>query len=126
MSKSIFISYVYEDKEHRDKLKAWSEKKLLGENSNVTFERKDCRAQGDADIEKELDTMIQGAGVVVVLLGQNTHNHSWVIHEITLAKRKNKKCVLVRIPGTTGGKPKILNDQPEISFDVNKIRAALG
>ncbi len=125
MSKSIFISYVYEDKQHRDKLKTWAEKKLLGDNCHVTFERKDCRQKGKAAIESELEAMIQGAGTVIVLLGQNTHNHPWVLHEIALAKNKNKKVLLVRITDTTGGKPKLLIGHNEIPFDVNKIKNAL-
>ena len=125
MSKSIFISYVYEDFSHRDKLKAWAEKKLLGENCQVTYERKDCRQQGESAIKQELESMIQGATAVLILLGQNTHNHHWVSFEIDLAKKQNKKCLVVRIPGTTGGKPKLLAEDTEISFDVNKIKAAL-
>lgn len=125
MSKSIFISYVYEDKKHRDKLKTWAEKNLLGDNCHVTFERKDCRQEGKAAIKAELESMIQGSGVVVVLLGQNTHNHPWVLHEIELTKIKNKKLILVRIPGSTGGKPKNLAGNIEIPFDVNKIKLAL-
>jgi hypothetical protein len=125
MPKSIFISYVYEDKEHRDKLKTWASKKLLGDNCHVTYERKDCRQKGKAAIEAELEAMIQGAGAVLVLLGQNTHNHPWVLHEIDLAKKKNKKMLLVRINGTTGGKPKPLSEHSEILFDVNKIKIAL-
>lgn len=122
MSKSVFISYVYEDKQHRDKLKVWADKKLLGENCKITFERKDCRQEGKSAIEAELDAMIQGASVVIILLGQNTHNHPWVLYEIETAKKKNKKCLLVRIPNTTGGKPKVLFDCAEIQMDVNKIK----
>lgn len=125
MSKSIFISYVYEDIEHRNKLKAWADKQLLGENCHVTYERKDCRQQGKVAIKQELEAMIQGSGAVLILLGQNTHNHHWVIFETELALRKNKKCVVVRVPGTNGGKPKVLSSYSEIEFDVNKIRSAL-
>ena len=125
MSKSVFISYVYEDIEHRDKLKSWAEKKLLGENIQITHERKDCRAQGDNAIKAEIESMIQGAGAVIVLIGQNTHNHPWVIHEAECIRAKNKKAVLVRIPGTNGSKPKILQGYPEIPMDVNKIKVAL-
>jgi hypothetical protein len=125
MSKSLFISYVYEDVEHRDKLKSWADRKLFGENCHVTYERKDCRQQGELAIKRELEAMIQGAGAVILLLGQNTHNHYWVSFEIELAIKKNKKCLVVRIPGTTGGKPKYLLTHTEIPFDVNKIKAAL-
>lgn len=125
MPKSLFISYVYEDKTYRDKLKSWAERKLLGENCTVTFERKDCRQQGENAIKSELESMIQGSSVVIVLLGHNTHNHHWVNFEIELAKKKNKKCVLVRIPGTTGGKPKSLLSYSELLFDPNHIKTAI-
>lgn len=125
MSKSIFISYVYEDKDYRDKLKSWAEKKLLGENSKVTHERRDCRQQGEAAIKAELQAMIQGASVVVVLVGQNTHNHPWVNYEAECAISKNKKTIVVRIPNTSGGLPKLLSKHEEVIFDPNKIKQFL-
>lgn len=68
--------------------------------------------------------MIQGASAVIVLIDQNTHNHSWVLHEIALAQ-KNKKLLVLCIDGTKGERPKSLSEHIEIPFDVNKIKNAL-
>lgn len=122
MSKSVFISYVYEDKEYLQKLKEWGQKRLLGNDIVITHERKDCRSQGDTAIREEIKSMIQGAGTVLFLIGQNSHNHPWIKYEADCALSKNRKIVLIRIPETTGGKPKILSKYSEITFDVNKIK----
>lgn len=126
MSRSIFISYVYEDKKHRDLLKDWCNKKLLGENIQITFERGDYRTKGEAAIKTEILSMIQGAAAVIFLIGQNTHNHPWVNYEVEAAISKNRKIILIRIPGTTGQRPKSLLKYSEIPLDVNKIKSALG
>jgi hypothetical protein len=97
MSKSIFISYVYEDKKSRDTLKKWGANKLLGENIQITFERGDYRVKGEKAIREEILSMIQGASAVIFLIGQNTHNHPWVNYEAECAISKNKKILLVRM-----------------------------
>jgi hypothetical protein len=122
MSKSVFISYVYEDKKYRDTLKKWGNKNLLGENIQITFERGDYRAKGEKAVKEEILSMIQGATAVIFLIGQNTHNHPWVNYEVECAKAKNKKILLVRIPNTTGGKPKLLSKHNEIDMDANKLK----
>ena len=122
MSKSIFISYVYEDKKYRDLLKEWGSKKLLGENTQITFERGDYRAKGKKAVKEEILSMIQGATAIVFLIGQNTHNHPWVNYEVECALSKNKKILLVRIPGTTGGKPKLLLKHNEVKMDINTLK----
>ena len=125
MSKSIFISYVYEDKEHRDILKDWSNRGLLGDKIQITYERGDYRSKGKTAIKHEILSMIQGAAAVIFLIGQNTHNHPWVKYEIECAIGKNRKCLAVRIPGTTGGRPQLLKDHSELPFDVNYIKASI-
>lgn len=125
MSRSIFMSYVYEDKKHRDLLKNWCNKKLLGENIQITFERGDYRTKGEAAIKTEILSMIQGAAAVIFLIGQNTHNHPWVNYEAEVTISKKRKVVLVRIPGTTGQSPKNLLKHIEIPLDLNRIKEAL-
>lgn len=125
MSKSVFISYVFEDIKHRDLLMDWSNRKLLGENIQITFERGDYRTKGEQAIKSEILSMIQGSTAVIFLIGQNSHNHSWVDYESECAISKSKRILLVRIPGTTGNKPKALSNYSEIPMDVNKIKTAL-
>lgn len=125
MSKSIFISYVYEDKAFRDRLKEWNSKKLLGEDVVVTYERGDYRTKGENAIKTEILSMIQGSSVVVVLLGENTHSSQWVNYEVECAISKNKKIIVLRVPGTLGGKPKLIKSYVDHIFEANKIKTLI-
>jgi hypothetical protein len=125
MSKSIFISYVYEDKLWRDKLKDWASKQLLGANIQISHERGDYRQKGEGAVKEEIKSMIHGASAVIFLIGQNSHNHPWIDYEASCTIGKNKKILLLRLPNTTGGPPKALTGHSEILFDVNKIKNAL-
>jgi len=105
MPKSIFISYVHEDRRYRDNVVAWTRDGLLGPDVVMVVEQEDVRQQGDPAIEAHLKPKIRGVAAVVCLVGQDTHNHGWVQYELDVATSLNKKIVLLRIPNTTGTKP---------------------
>ena len=118
--KSIFISYVYEDRKYLEKIKSWKEKGLL-ENCQLTFEKEDKRQEGKKEIKNYLKKKIKGVAIILILIGDNTHNSHWVEAEIELAHSFNKEVYCMRIPYTTGAKPKILNKYKELCFDPNQI-----
>lgn len=126
MSFSLFVSYVYEDKRHFDAVRRWASEGLLGEKVVVTGEAADVRQDGEAAIEQHLKPRIQGASAVLVLHGQNTHNHDWVRRELAWATSANKRVLAARIPATTGAAPKGFGHLPELTFDPSAIRKALG
>lgn len=126
MPASVFISHVYEDLTARDTLRSWAAKGLLGPGVIATGESEDFRQGGPAAIKRHLSPMLQGASAVIVLVGNNTHNHDWVDYEVNHARSVNKKVVAVRITGTTGAPPKSLAGIEVGSMDVNLIRRALG
>ncbi len=45
---------------------------------------------------------------LVILLGENTHNGTWVLHEINIALSRRIPIFAVRIPNTRGGLPLML------------------
>ncbi len=105
MSKSIFLSYVYEDIQWRNKVVSWAQSGLLGPGVVTTMEQEDLRHLGEAAVERHLEPKIRGAAAVVCLVGQDTHNHEWVQRELEVATSLNKRIVLLRIPGTIGPAP---------------------
>jgi hypothetical protein len=105
MPKSIFISYVYEDRKCCDDVARWVSKGLLGPNVVSVVEQDDVRQQGEAAVERYLKPKIRGAAAVVCLVGQNTHNHNWVKYELDVATSLGKNIILLRIPNTMGAKP---------------------
>lgn len=125
MGKSIFISTIHEDSLYIKNLKKWTSKNLIGEDVKITCETEDKRQQGYNEIRNHIKPKIEGASAVVVLVGQDTHNHDWIKVEVELANSLNKKIIVARVPGTNGAIPPILNNKEVIAFDPNSIRKAL-
>jgi hypothetical protein len=121
MSSSIFLSYVHEDRKHRDDIAQWAKDGKLGKNVTATMERGDFRQHGEAAIKAHLKPLINGASAVVVLIGNNTHNHDWVGWELAVATSLNKKVILARIPGTTGAAPADFKHLPIIVLDPSSL-----
>lgn len=126
MAHSLFISHVYEDYRHRDMVRAWAQQGQLGFNVVVTGESADVRQGGDAAIRAHLAPKLRGASAVLVLLGNDTHNHPWVEYEAQFAQSHHVRVLPVRIPGTSGAAPPNLRWQTEVSMNPAAIRAALG
>ncbi len=114
MSRSIFISYDYNDRAWRDKVRSWQQQGLLGSSVVVTHERGDYRPEGEVAIKNEIRSMIQGCTYVLVLVGDNTHNRPWLDYEIEVANSKGKRILLGRIPGTSGAAPLKVRHHTEI------------
>lgn len=125
MPKSVFVSYVMEDKTHFDNVKRWAEEGKLGDDVVVIGESKDVRQEGERAIENHLKPRIRGAAAVLLLLGKDTHNHDWVRYELSVAASLNKKIIVARIPGTTGAAPEGFRHLKEIPLDPSSIKAAL-
>jgi hypothetical protein len=121
MSKSIFISCVYEDSHRIDSIKNWVKDNRLGDVV-ITQETEDKRQQGKEAVKKHIQSKIQGAAVILVLVGQDTHNHEWIEAEVELANSYNKEIICVRIPHTTGAVPTLLTNKRLISFDPDAIK----
>ncbi len=121
MSKSIFISCVYEDSYRIDSITKWANEKKLGDVI-ITHETEDKRQQGKEAVKQQIKNKIQGAAVILVLVGQNTHNHEWIEAEVELANSFHKEIICVRIPGTTGAVPTLLSKYRLIIFELEAIK----
>jgi hypothetical protein len=126
MPASIFISHVYENSSARDTIRTWATRGLLGPDVVVTGESEDHRQDGPNAIRGHLSPKLQGASAVLVLVGDDTHNHEWVDYEAQHALSNRKLVVPVRIPGTRGGVPPAVSHLRIIQMDPTAIRTALG
>jgi MTH538 TIR-like domain (DUF1863) len=122
MPKSVFVSFVFEDKAHFDAVKRWAEEGKLGADVVAIGETKDVRQDGDKAIEEHLKPRIRGAAAVLLLLGNNTHNHDWVRYELKVATSFGKKIVVARIPGTTGAAPDGFGHLAPVVLDPSAIK----
>lgn len=120
MSKSIFISCVFEDSHRIETLKNWATRKRLGDVI-ITHETEDKRILGREAIKQHIKSKIQGASFILVLIGQNTHNHDWIEAEVELANSFHKTIICVRLPQSTGAVPDILKKYRLINFDPESI-----
>lgn len=118
--KSIFVSHVFEDSKWLKNIKKW-ENNLEMKGFTFTFEEQDKRIQGKKNIKNFLKQKIKGAAVIVVLIGDDTHNHDWIRVEVELANNFNKKIICMRVPETTGAAPKILSNYDIVDFNPNQI-----
>jgi hypothetical protein len=122
----VFVSYVFEDKKHRNDVAQWGSERKLGQDIVTIAEFADQRQQGEAAIEAHLKPRIRGAAAVLALIGDNTHNHAWVRYELQVAASLNKTIILARIPDTTGAAPEGFRDRTIIALDPSAIKKALG
>lgn len=122
---SVFISYKYEDIQWKNKIKKWEEGGLLGPYVVVTGEEEDVRINGETAIKNHLSPKLLGMSVLLVLVGQDSHNRPWVDYEVQHAKSHHKKIIAVRIPGTTGATPVAIRELVLIPLDPNSLKKVL-
>ena len=111
--KSIFVSRLYEDRKWSEKIKEWQKNNLL-KGYAITYETKDLRHLGENEIKKYLKKMINGATILLVLIGDDTHNHNWIKYEVELANSYHKKVFWLQIPNTKGAILPILKNKQEL------------
>ena len=121
MSKSIFISCVHEDSHRINSIINWAEQNRLG-NVIITHETEDNRQLGKEAIKQHIKSKIQGAACILVLIGNDTHNHDWISAEVELANSFHKEIICVRVPNSTGAIPTILSKFKLITFDPQSIK----
>jgi len=122
--KSVFVSYVFEDKAYKETIEKWALDELLG-NVKITAEKDDVRASGDNAIRNQLSPLLTGAAAVIALIGDDTHNHEWVHYEINHALSNHKKVIPVRIPNTTGAPPNVIKKKELVDFEPDAIKQAI-
>jgi hypothetical protein len=125
MNYKIFISSVHEDSVVFKQLVNWGNQGLLGSGIFFTYETEDKRHEGDEAVRKYLKNKIEICAAVLILIGNDTHNHNWIRIEAELANGFGKRIIVARIPGTNGAPPAILKNKPIIDFTYSSIRNAI-
>ena len=98
-TKNVFISHHHKDDEHVDKLtKLLKTKNYQIRNSSIRAKpanqaRLDKGLVKDSTIRRLLRMKMSWAGVVLVLVGKETHTRPWVDWEIGEAHKQGKKIV---------------------------------
>lgn len=124
MSKSIFISCVFEDSHRIKSIEKWAVDGRLGRVA-ITHETEDKRQLGKEAIKQHIKSKVQGAAFVLILIGNDTHNHAWIEAEAELANSFHKEIVCMRVPQTTGAAPSLLSRKRVIAFDPDSLKKIL-
>jgi hypothetical protein len=119
----FFVSYVYEDKAYRDQIADWYRRGMLGSWEPV-YETEDVRPGGWHAVQRHLSPLIQQSHALVVIVGNDTHNHNPIAYEVQNARSAGRAIVSVRIPNTYGAAPPSV-PPPSVRFSPSDLVAAL-
>lgn len=126
MVASIFVSHVFEDGWACEVVRQWIDSGRLGPGVVYVGESADLRALGRGVVRAHLSPLIRGASMVLLLVGNDTHNHDWIGYEVAHARSLGKKLIAMRIPNTTGASPKEAEGYSLVAFEPNAVRIAMG
>ncbi|TFF92876.1 MAG: TIR domain-containing protein [Promethearchaeota archaeon] len=123
----IFLSYKEEDNQYVNGLRG-----LLQNPNNKYRHRgkiayKNYRNKGKFVIKKYLKDEIRKCDALICIVGNDTHTSEWVLYELQVAKSFGKKIVAVRIKGTNGGRPRVLDAWkiPDTNWNATNINNEL-
>ena len=123
--KHAFVSYVYEDRGSKNTLDEWARGGRLGQMQLIS-ETDDVRPLGDSAIRDHIARRLRPCTVLLVLVGDNSHNHPWLDYEVQFAKSHSLSVVVCRLPGTRGAAPSAIRGLTEVTFEPGALRRALG
>ncbi|MCK6601611.1 MAG: TIR domain-containing protein [Bacteroidetes bacterium] len=121
----VFISFDYQDIEAKKVVDNWSNQNIGLDISLSSEEGHNYLDKGENFVRTVLREKINSSQVVLVLVGNNTHNRPWVDYEIHHAKCQGIKVIWTQIPKTNGAPPKEISKLNPVPFDINSIRTAI-
>ena len=118
----VFISFNYSDSAMKKTVDNWKNQEIGTDISFTSLDGHSYSDRGDAHVEQLLSSYIAKSHIVLVLVGNNTHNSQWVKYEIAEAKRLGKTLLWTQLPGATGGAPRELMQERCLPFDMREIQ----
>jgi hypothetical protein len=90
MARRTFFSFHYKGDNWRAGIvrNSWvtQERTAAGFFDSAEWEK--VKKKNDSDIEKWIDSQLNGTSVTVVLIGEKTHGRKWINYEITASHKK--------------------------------------
>lgn len=124
---NVFLTYKWDDKKYAAGLRGYLKNPNNKYRHIPISERDDYRYKGKRFIRDYLKQIIGVCDALICLIRQNTHRSRWVLYELEVATSQRKKIVPVRVPKTTGGPPKLIQDRKlkVIEWNSKKINELL-
>lgn len=121
----VFISFDYQDIQAKKVVDNWTNQNIGLDISLSSEEGHSYLSRGEEYVKQILRAKINSAQVLLVLVGDNTHNRPWVDYEIHHAKSQGLKVIWTQIPNTKGAPPREIRLLNPIPFDMKSIQAAI-
>lgn len=102
MKKTVFISYHFNDASYKGQIKKWLEEERV---RVISTDENDLRPSGDNAVKSQIKEDITQSDLVLILVGNDTHNRPWVDYEVSVARSKQIPAYWVRLSNRTGGPP---------------------
>ena len=121
----VFISFDYQDTDSKKVVDNWAKQNIGLDISLSSEEGHSYLSKGENFVKSILREKINASQVLLVLVGNNTHNRPWVDYEIHHAKCQGLKVIWTQIPNTNGAPPKEIHKLTSTPFDIKSIREAI-
>lgn len=127
MLKRIFISFREIDRQNREAFEGILKNPNSPLKGTPISSRKDVRNQGEKSVKNYIKGLIDESDCIIVLIGNDSHNSTWIDYEMEVATSKKKPILGVRIPSTSGAGPELFRQRLfiPIEWDVNIIKENL-
>ncbi len=125
--KQIFLSFREAENDHREGFEGM----LQNPNSSLKgipiSSRDDKLSEGEKAVKDYIIEMIKQCDIVLVLIGDDSHNRKWIDYELQVATSNQKTIKGVRIPETSGAGPKLFRKRklPLLRWDADEIALAI-
>lgn len=121
----VFISFDYQDIVSKKVVDNWTKQNLGSDISFSSVDGHNILPGGELKLKKVLRDKINESQIILVLVGNNTHNRPWVDHEVHHGKCHEKRVIWTQLPKTTGAPPKEISKSKGVPFRMNLIQVAI-
>lgn len=127
MSKKVFLSFSHKNLDFRNDLRSLFAEWDGPVQATPVYVTEDVRAQGDAAVRREIQSIMQGCRGLLLVIGPDVHNSEWIDFEIGLADSLGMQRAAVRHTRASGGLPNRFPRMLELEWDPAAIaRTVLG
>lgn len=123
--KKVFISHVFEDRHNINYIQKWIDDGLLTGVKLIVEQEGDIRQTGHDAVRSRLKGLISECHGVLVLAGNDTHNHDWIRAEVELANGIPIPVIVAKIGGTAGSVPPLLKQHETIKYQLKSVKNAI-
>lgn len=119
--KTVFISYHFKDRSYKGEVVSW----LQGAARTISVDESDLRPEGSETVKKRIRQDINASEIVLILVGNDTHNRPWIDYEVAYARSQGKPTYWVRLANRSGGAPEEVRSATPLRYDPVAIRNAV-